>query len=81
MPFQLPTPDSIQSSYERIGARLQRLISNPKVQKTQTLIVSRLQGEDAEAWGQILCDLEETEGVQIEKLEAEFFCIRWRDHL
>jgi hypothetical protein len=69
-----------RDSYELIGRRIQRLIAAPSVQKVQAITVTRLEAEPAEAWQQVLQEIEETSGVSMERLESGAVRIGWREY-
>ena len=67
-------------SYELVSRRIQRLIAAPSVQKVQAIIVTKLEAEPAEAWQQVLQEIEETSGVSMERLESGAVRIGWREY-
>jgi len=67
-------------SYESVGRRIQRLIAAPAVQKIQVITVTKLEAEPAEAWQQVLQEIEETSGVRMERLESGAVRIGWREY-
>jgi hypothetical protein len=69
-----------RDSYELVGRRIQRLIAAPSVQKVQAITVTRLEAEPAEAWQQVLQEIEETSGVNMERLESGAVRIGWREY-
>ena len=69
-----------RDSYELVGRRIQRLIAAPGVQKVQAITVTRLEAEPAEAWQQVLQEIEETSGVSMEHLESGAVRIGWREY-
>ncbi|MDI2589836.1 DUF1654 domain-containing protein [Pseudomonas sp. 681] len=69
-----------RDSYELVGRRIQRLIAAPAVQKVQAITVTRLEAEPAEAWLQVLSEIEETCGVRMERLESGSVRIGWREY-
>jgi hypothetical protein len=69
-----------RDSYELVGRRIQRLIAAPSVQKVQAITVTRLEAEPAEAWQQVLQEIEETSGVSMERLESGAVKIGWREY-
>lgn len=66
------------SSYELVGRRIQRTVADPKVQKTQSVIVARLDGEPLDAWERVIHELEETDGVTIDRNDDGSICISWK---
>ena len=80
--MQLPAfSHSPGTSFERLGHRVQQLIASPHVQKKQLLEVKPGQDELTEDWARLLEDLENTEGVRIERLESGAIRIGWREYL
>lgn len=69
-----------RDSYELVGRRIQRLITAPGVQKVQAITVTKLEAEPAEAWQQVLQEIEETSGVRLEHLESGAVRIGWREY-
>lgn len=79
----LHQPDFTQTktrTYEQIGHRVQRIITNPQVQKTQTVTVSRLPNEDPGDWRRLLSELAETAGIRIDLVEGGAVRIGWREY-
>jgi len=75
-----PPKARARDSYELVGRRIQRLIAAPGVQKIQAVTVTRLAAEPAEAWQQVLQEIEETSGIRIEHLESGAVRIGWREY-
>lgn len=69
------------SDYELIGRRLQRLIAAPEVQKVQWVLVTRRDDEPVESWERVLGEIEETEGIQVERLEDATVRIGWKRYI
>jgi hypothetical protein len=69
------------SGYELIGRRIQRLVSAPKVQKVQWVLVSRLDDEPQDGWDRVLHEIEETDGIQVERLEDGAVRIGWQRYI
>lgn len=68
-------------SYEQVGRRIQKLVADPKVQKRQVVTVSRLDDESSEAWNRVLTELEETDGVDVERHEDGSALIAWKQFI
>ena len=78
---QLAHPTSpAKDFYELVGRRIQRLITAPNVQKVQSITVARLKEEPADAWLQVIQEIEETSGVRLERLENGAVRIGWREY-
>jgi hypothetical protein len=69
------------SDYESIGRRIQRLVSAPKVQKVQWVIVNRRDDEPLEGWDIVLQEIEETEGIQVERFADGAVRIGWQRYI
>ena len=77
--IELATPQA-RDCYELVGRRIQRLIATPNVQKVQVVTVSKREDESAEAWQQVLQEIEEISGVRIDRLESGAVRIGWREY-
>lgn len=69
------------SAYERIGKRVQKLITDPRVQKLQTITVSRLETEPEEDWDRFIGDMESTDGVTISTNDDGSLKIGWSAYI
>lgn len=69
------------SSYEKLGRRIQQIVSDPKVQKYQAVNVSRREEESPEAWDRVLRELDETDGITVERLEPGCVRIGWKRYI
>jgi len=79
----LHQPDFTQTkprTYEQIGHRVQRIIADPKVQRIQTVTVSRLPNEDPGDWRRLLSELAETAGIRVDQVEGGAVRIGWREY-
>ncbi|MBP1147090.1 DUF1654 domain-containing protein [Pseudomonas congelans] len=70
-----------RSSYEQIGKRIQRLVSAPNVQKTQWVIVARRDDEPVDSWNVVLQEIEETEGIEIDRQPDGSVRIGWQRYI
>ncbi|MBP1120908.1 MULTISPECIES: DUF1654 domain-containing protein [Pseudomonas] len=70
-----------RSSYEQIGKRIQRLVSAPNVQKTQWVIVARRDDEPEDSWNVVLQEIEETEGIEIDRQPDGSVRIGWQRYI
>lgn len=70
-----------RSSYEQIGKRIQRLVSAPNVQKTQWVIVARRDDEPVDSWNVVLQEIEETEGIEIDRQPDGSIRIGWQRYI
>jgi hypothetical protein len=71
----------IPNSYENVGRRIQKMVSDPKVQKHQAVKVTRRDDEAPEAWERVLQELDETDGITVERLEQDCVQIGWRGYM
>lgn len=69
------------SDYEAIGRRIQRLVAAPEVQKVQWIVVNRHDDEAVEGWDRVLQEIEETDGVQLERFEDGAVRIGWQRYI
>ncbi|KPC40367.1 Uncharacterized protein AC509_4422 [Pseudomonas amygdali pv. morsprunorum] len=69
------------SSYEQIGKRIQRLVSAPNVQKTQWVIVARRDDEPEDSWNVVLREIEETEGIEVDRQPDGSVRIGWQRYI
>ncbi len=76
-----PSPArSVETACELIRLRIQRLTSAPHAQKTQSIVITRSEDESAEAWLHILHEIEETDGIRMDRLESGVVRIGWRQY-
>lgn len=75
-----PLPSLPATSYELIRRRIQRLTSAPDAQKTQSIVITRLEIESAEAWLRVMQEIEETDGICVDRLESGAIRIGWRKY-
>lgn len=68
------------SCYEQVGRRFQRMVSDPKVQKHQAVTITRRDDEAAEAWNRILQELDDTDGITVERLCPNSVRIGWNKY-
>lgn len=73
-------PSTKPRTYEQIGQRVQRLIADPRVQRIQTVTVSRLHDEDPGDWCRILEELSETAGVRVDEVDGGAIRIGWSEY-
>ncbi len=66
-------------SYERLGLRIQQAIASPHVQKRQFIEVKPTPDESQDDWRRLLSDLEDTQGIRIERFESGLIRIGWRE--
>ncbi|WP_213881688.1 DUF1654 domain-containing protein [Pseudomonas sp. dw_358] len=69
-----------EPGYEDIGHRVQRIITDPKVQKVQSVTVTRLPDERPEDWRRLMEEISETAGIQVEPLGGDSIKIGWRGY-
>ena len=68
-------------SYEQIGRRIQRMVASPDVQKVQFITVTRLDGEPSEIRDTVLQEIEETDGIQVDRREDGSVWIGWKRYI
>lgn len=68
-------------AYEHVGRRIQMMVSDPKVQKHQAVSIKRRGDESPEAWERVLQELDETDGITVERLDQDHVRIGWRSYL
>lgn len=69
------------SSYEQIDKRIQRLVSAPNVQKIQWVIVARRDDEPVDSWNVVLREIEETEGIEVDRQPDGSVRIGWQRYI
>ncbi|KAA8696685.1 DUF1654 domain-containing protein [Pseudomonas syringae pv. tagetis] len=69
------------SSYEQIGKRIQRLVAAPNVQKIQWVIVARRDDEPLDSWNVVLQEIEETEGIEVNRQPDGSVKIGWQRYI
>lgn len=69
------------NSYEQVGRRIQRIVSDPSVQKVQAVTVEKRDDESPEAWERVLREFDETDGVTVVRLSSESVRIGWEKYI
>jgi hypothetical protein len=69
------------NSYEQVGRRIQRMVSDPSVQKHQAVSITRREDEAPEAWERVLQELDETDGITIERLGGDSVRVGWKRYI
>lgn len=69
------------NSYERVGRRIQKMVSDPGVQKIQAVTVLKRDDESPEAWERVLQELDETDGITVERISSESVRIGWKKYI
>lgn len=67
-------------TYEQIGHRVKEIISDPKVQRLQSVTVTRMSNEGWPEWRRLMNDIANTQGISVERLDGDSFKIGWRDY-
>ncbi|MNV86988.1 hypothetical protein D3C71_1810700 [compost metagenome] len=75
-----PPPSSAETSCELIRRRIQRLISAPHAQKIQSVVLTKSEEEADDAWLQVLLEIEETDGIRMDRLENGSIRVGWREY-
>lgn len=71
----------VPNSYEQVGRRIQRMVSDPSVQKVQAVTILRRDDESPEAWERVLQEFDETAGITVERLEEGSVRIGWKKYI
>lgn len=69
------------NSYEQVGRRIQRIVSDPGVQKVQAVTVVKRDDESPDAWERVLQEFDETDGITVERLGADSVRIGWQRYV
>lgn len=69
------------NSYEHVGRRIQKMVSDPKTQKLQAVSITRREDEAPEAWERVLQELDETDGITVERLDQDRVRIGWKSYI
>ncbi|MGF6093017.1 DUF1654 domain-containing protein [Pseudomonas sp. 18173] len=69
------------NTYEQVGRRIQRMVSDPNAQKVQTITIARRDYESPDAWERVIQELEETGGITVERLEDDSVRIGWQTYV
>ncbi|MGF6140472.1 DUF1654 domain-containing protein [Pseudomonas laurylsulfatiphila] len=69
------------NTYEQVGRRIQRMVSDPNVQKVQTITIARRDDESPDAWERVIQEFEETGGITVERLEDDSVRIGWQTYV
>lgn len=69
------------NNYEQVGRRIQRMVSNPHVQKVRAIQIARRDDELPEAWERVIQELEDTDGIAVERLEGDSVKIGWQKYV
>ena len=76
-----PAPaNSAETSCDLLRRRIQHLVSAPHAQKTQSIVITKAEQESADVWLQILHEIEETDGIRMERLDSGAVRIGWREY-
>ena len=74
--FTTTTPHT----YEQIGHRVQRILADPKRQKTQSVTVARLPDELPADWRRLMNEIGDTAGIRIDELDDDAVLITWKEY-
>jgi len=64
-------------TYEQIGHRVQRILADPKAQKTQSVTIGRLPDERPEDWRRLMGEIAETAGIHLDEMDEGIVRITW----
>lgn len=67
-------------TYEQIGHRVKEIISDPRVQKNQFAIISRLPDESPTDWRRLLSEMAGTAGIKIERVQGDGYRVAWQEY-
>ncbi len=79
--MQIASTSFNPNSYERVGRRIQKMVSDPGVQKIQAVTVLKRDDESPEAWERVLQELDETDGITVERISSESVRIGWKKYI
>ncbi|MDV7209943.1 DUF1654 domain-containing protein [Azotobacter beijerinckii] len=65
------------SSYELMGARIQKIINSPTAQKARDVTIHRSPDESAVDWARFLEEVAESENVKIEHVDGDGVRLTW----
>lgn len=69
------------NAYEQVGRRIQRMVSDPSVQKVQAVTILRRDDESPDAWERVLQEFDETDGITVERLGKDSVRIGWKKYI
>ncbi|AZO82614.1 hypothetical protein BOO88_16660 [Stutzerimonas stutzeri] len=75
-----PSASSAETLCEHLRRRIQRLIAAPHAQKIQSVVVTRSEDESTEAWLHVMLEIEDTDGIRMDRLECGAVRIGWREY-
>lgn len=65
------------SSYELMGARIQKIINLPKAQQARDATIHRLPDESEADWARFLEEVAEAENVRVEYVKGDGVRLTW----
>ncbi|QQE90242.1 DUF1654 domain-containing protein [Azotobacter chroococcum] len=65
------------SSYELMGARIQKIINSPKAQQARDVTIQRLPDEPEADWARFLEEVAEAENVKIDPVGSDGVRLTW----
>lgn len=65
------------TSYERLGRRVQRAVTSPAAVTSQHITLERQPDESREAWEQILDEIDTNEHVTVTRIDDDRASLRW----
>jgi hypothetical protein len=71
----------VHNSYEHVGRRIQKMVSDPRVQKHQAVSITRREDEAPDAWERVLQELDETDGITVDRLDQDCVRIGWKGYI
>lgn len=65
------------SSYELMGARIQKIINSPKAQQARDVTIHRSPDESEADWARFLEEVAESENVKVEHVDSDGVRLTW----
>ncbi|GFM89376.1 hypothetical protein PSCICO_47750 [Pseudomonas cichorii] len=67
-------------TYEHIRRRIQRILTDPKLQKTQSVTVARLPDESCSDWRNLMTEIGEVDGIRLDDMGDGVVRIAWKEY-
>jgi hypothetical protein len=74
---KLQNKSSPPNSFERLGLRVQKIISSPSAQKRKMAVICKTSDERPEDWKRLLEDIANTENVTLSQTEDGAVRVSW----
>lgn len=69
------------NTYQQVRRRIERMVSDPRAQKIQTIQIAKRDEEPHESWERVIQELEETDGITVERFEDDSVRIAWQKYI